>query len=74
MTVLQFAVRYGRICARVNGKIKVKGIGVTGYGGLGVIELLSRHPQAEIAALTLDDFGSRVLLDTLDRLLKENHR
>ena len=31
-------------------------------------------PKLPLAALTLDDFGSRVLLDTLDILLKENHR
>ena len=31
--------------------IKVKIIGATGYGGIGLIELLSRHPEAEIQAL-----------------------
>ncbi|MBR4652723.1 MAG: N-acetyl-gamma-glutamyl-phosphate reductase [Kiritimatiellae bacterium] len=35
----------------MNGKIKVKVVGATGYGGLGIIELLLRHPQVEIGAL-----------------------
>ena len=35
----------------MNRKIRVKVVGATGYGGLGIIELLLRHPQAEIGAL-----------------------
>ena len=31
-------------------------------------------PKLPLDALTLDGFGSRVLLDTLDRLLMENHK
>ena len=31
--------------------IRAKIVGATGYGGLGIIELLLRHPQAEITAL-----------------------
>ncbi len=41
--------------------IKVKIIGATGYGGIGLIELLTRHPQAEITALVArEDVGKRI--------------
>ncbi len=35
----------------MSAKIKVKVVGAGGYGGLGIIELLLAHPQAEIIAL-----------------------
>lgn len=42
-------------------KIKVKVVGATGYGGLGIIDLLLRHPQAEIGALVArEDAGKKI--------------
>ena len=42
-------------------KISVKVVGATGYGGLGVIDLLLRHPFAEIGALVArDDAGKKI--------------
>lgn len=42
-------------------KIKVKVVGATGYGGLGIIDLLLRHPKAEIAALVArEDAGKKI--------------
>lgn len=42
-------------------KIKVKVVGATGYGGLGIIDLLLRHPCAEIGALVArDDAGKKI--------------
>lgn len=42
-------------------KIRAKIIGATGYGGLGIIELLLQHPQAEIVALVArEDAGKRI--------------
>ncbi len=66
--VLQFAVRYGRICDKMNGKIRVKVIGATGYGGLGIIELLLRHPQAEIAALVAREAVGQKMSDVYPHL------
>ena len=41
--------------------VKVKIVGATGYGGIGLIELLGRHPEAEITALVArEDVGNRV--------------
>ena len=41
--------------------VKVKIVGATGYGGIGLIELLGRHPEAEITALVArEDVGKRV--------------
>lgn len=41
--------------------IKVKIIGATGYGGIGLIELLHQHPEAEISALIArEDVGRRI--------------
>ena len=41
--------------------IKVKIIGATGYGGIGLIELLTQHPEAEISALVArEDVGKRI--------------
>ena len=41
--------------------VKVKIIGATGYGGIGLIELLSQHPEAEITALVArEDVGRRI--------------
>jgi len=45
----------------MNHKIKVKVVGATGYGGLGIIDLLLRHPQAEIACLVArEEAGKRI--------------
>ena len=45
----------------MNQKIKVKVVGATGYGGLGIIDLLLRHPCAEISALVArEDAGKRI--------------
>ena len=45
----------------MNNKIKVKVVGATGYGGLGIIDLLLRHPFAEIGALVArEDAGRRI--------------
>ncbi len=42
-------------------KIRAKIIGATGYGGIGIIELLVRHPNAEIVALIArEDAGKRI--------------
>ncbi len=41
--------------------VKVKIIGATGYGGIGAIELLLRHPEAKIVSLVArEDVGKRV--------------
>ena len=41
--------------------VKVKIVGATGYGGIGLIELLTQHPEAEITALVArEDVGRRV--------------
>lgn len=41
--------------------VKVKIIGATGYGGIGLIELLKQHPEAEITALVArEDVGKRI--------------
>ncbi len=41
--------------------IKVKVIGANGYGGVGICELLSTHPEAEIACLVdVADTGKRI--------------
>lgn len=41
--------------------VKVKIIGATGYGGIGLIELLQQHPEAEITALVArEDVGKRI--------------
>ena len=45
----------------MNQKIRAKVVGATGYGGLGIIDLLLRHPFAEIGALVArDDAGRRI--------------
>ncbi len=42
-------------------KIRAKIIGATGYGGLGIIELLLQHPNAEIVALIArEEAGKRI--------------
>ena len=42
-------------------KIRAKIVGATGYGGLGIIELLLQHPNAEIVALIArEDAGKRI--------------
>jgi len=49
------------ITALMNGKVKVKVVGATGYGGLGIIDLLLRHPYAEIGALVArEDAGKKI--------------
>lgn len=41
--------------------IKVKIIGATGYGGIGLIELLHQHPEAKITTLVArEDVGRRI--------------
>ena len=41
--------------------VKVKIVGAGGYGGIGAIELLSRHPEAELSALIdIVDTGRRI--------------
>lgn len=50
-----------RILQSMDRKIRVKVVGATGYGGLGIIDLLLRHPNAEIGALVArDDAGKRI--------------
>jgi N-acetyl-gamma-glutamyl-phosphate reductase len=45
----------------MSGKIRAQLIGATGYGGLGILELLLGHPDFEIAALVArDDAGKRI--------------
>ena len=45
----------------MNTKIRAKVVGATGYGGLGIIDLLLRHPYAEIGALVArEDAGKRI--------------
>jgi N-acetyl-gamma-glutamyl-phosphate reductase len=42
-------------------RIKVRVIGACGYGGLGIIDLVSQHPQAEIVSLVdLENVGKRI--------------
>ena len=42
-------------------KIKVKVVGATGYGGLGIVDLLLRHPYVEISALVArEEAGKRI--------------
>ncbi len=41
--------------------VKVKIIGATGYGGIGLIELLTQHPEAQITALVArEEVGKRI--------------
>lgn len=41
--------------------IKVKVIGASGYGGIGIVELLLRHPETEIQALVaLESVGQPI--------------
>ena len=41
--------------------VKVKIVGAGGYGGIGAIEILSRHPEAELTALIdIVDTGKRI--------------
>jgi N-acetyl-gamma-glutamyl-phosphate reductase len=43
------------------GSVRAQLIGATGYGGLGILELLLAHPQFEIAGLVArDDAGKRI--------------
>lgn len=35
-------------------------VGATGFGGVGLIDILSRHPEIEIASLSALDHGSRI--------------
>ena len=42
-------------------KVRAQLVGATGYGGLGILELLLGHPNFEIAALIArDDAGRRI--------------
>lgn len=41
--------------------IKAKVVGAGGYGGVGIVELLTGHPEAEISALVdINDVGTRI--------------
>ena len=41
--------------------IRVKVVGATGYGGIGIIELLLQHPQAQLTALVArEEVGRRI--------------
>ena len=41
--------------------IKVKVIGASGYGGIGIVELLLRHPEARIQSLVaLESVGQPI--------------
>ncbi|MBN1256859.1 MAG: N-acetyl-gamma-glutamyl-phosphate reductase [Planctomycetes bacterium] len=41
--------------------VKVKLVGAGGYGGIGMVEILHRHPQAELAALVdVQDVGKKL--------------
>ena len=41
--------------------VKVKVVGAGGYGGVGIVELLLQHPEAEIACLVAkDNAGTRM--------------
>ncbi|MDA0270960.1 MAG: N-acetyl-gamma-glutamyl-phosphate reductase [Chloroflexi bacterium] len=45
----------------MSGKIRAQLIGATGYGGLGILELLLAHPNFEISTLVArDDAGRRI--------------
>ena len=52
----------------MNKKIKVKVVGATGYGGLGIIDLLLRHPHAEIAALVAREEAGKLISDVYPHL------
>ena len=52
----------------MNGKIRVKVVGATGYGGLGIVELLLRHPYAEISALVAREAVGQRLSDLYPHL------
>jgi len=42
-------------------KIRVRVIGACGYGGLGIIDLLSQHPNAEVVSLVdLENVGKKI--------------
>ena len=41
--------------------IRVKVVGATGYGGIGIVELLLRHPEAQLVTLVArEDVGKRI--------------
>lgn len=48
--------------------IKVKIIGATGYGGIGLIELLHQHPEAKISALVAREDVGRCISDIYPHL------
>lgn len=52
----------------MNTKIKVKVVGATGYGGLGIIDLLLRHPLAEISCLVAREEAGRRISDVYPHL------
>lgn len=47
---------------------KIKIVGATGYGGIGLIELLARHPDAEITALVAREDVGRPISDVFPHL------
>lgn len=49
-------------------KIRVKVVGATGYGGVGIVELLLKHPHAEIGALVAREDAGRKMSDVYPHL------
>lgn len=47
---------------------KIKIVGATGYGGIGLIELLGRHPDAEITAIVAREDVGRPISDVFPHL------
>ena len=48
--------------------LKVKVVGATGYGGLGIIDLLLGHPMAEISCLVAREEAGRAISDVYPHL------
>ncbi len=50
-SVLCFIFTFGNLVPEEKDTIRVKLIGAEGYGGIGMVELLMRHPEASLSAL-----------------------
>ena len=50
------------------GEIKVKVVGATGYGGIGIIELLLKHPRANIVSLVAREAVGQKISDIYPHL------
>ena len=48
--------------------MRVQIVGATGYGGLGILELLLQHPEAEIAAIAARDDAGRPIAEIYPHL------